>query len=182
MHEVILCRIDASMMCHQAAELAAIHQAAFHEDSGQAERYRAVSIPEMSRHSGLHVLTAHSAGDLVGFALGYDAIADAAWFANVSRAVVGHDIAAQLPDAWYLADIAVHPDVQGAGIGTSMLNRMMSQVADRHSVLITWHGDHPAKRLYARLGWHESVPDLEYRPGGPLTSLMEHPGQESSLP
>ena len=179
MHEVILSRINASEMRDQAAELSAIHQAAFGEDPARAKRYRAVSIPEMSRHSGLHAMTARSAGHLVGFVLGYDAIADPGWFANVSRAIRGHDIAAQFPAAWYLADIAVHPDVRGMGIGTSLLNGIMRLVADRQSVLITWHGDHPAKRLYARLGWCESVPDLEYRPGGPLTSLMEHPGQDS---
>lgn len=172
MKGITIATCDAELMSRTSVELAAVHQAAFGESHEQAKRYRDESIPDMSRYSGIRCLTARCDGRLVGFVLGYDAVAKPDWFDNVSRAVSGTSTALWLPHAWYLADIAVHPDVQRQGVGTILHNRIIQDVSGQPLVLITFHGDHPAKRFYKRLGWQELIPDLLYRPGAPLTSLM----------
>lgn len=172
MNDVVITKSDPESMLKMAGELAAIHQAAFGESDEQAARYRDEAIPEMSGYAGTRGVTAHCDGRLAGFVLGYDAKADPDWFSHVSQAVSGTAVASWLSQAWYLADIAVRPEYQSRGIGTALHARILAEVSGQPLVLITFHGDHPARRFYQRLGWQELVPDLLYRAGAPLTSLM----------
>ncbi|HWV23481.1 MAG TPA: GNAT family N-acetyltransferase [Thermomicrobiales bacterium] len=174
MREVSLSHVDPDSFLAQRDDLATIHQEAFGETHDRARHYQDVDLPEMACCRGFHAVVAHEDDRLVGFVVGYDATAIPRWYRNVSRAVQGTSVATWFPEAWYLADIAVHPDWQRSGIGTRLHDAIMPLVADRACMLITFHGDHPAKRLYARLGWHETMPDLAYYPGGPLTSLLEY--------
>jgi GNAT superfamily N-acetyltransferase len=114
----------------------------------------------------------------VGFAVGHDTVAREEWLRHVMTATRGTPVHDWLPDAWYLADIAVLPEMQGRGVGRQMHDVLMDLTVDRRRMLVTYHGDHPAKRFYRRLGWVELVPDLEYVPGAPLTSLMVYIGRK----
>lgn len=111
---------------------------------------------------------------MVGLVVGYDAPAIPAWFANVMCGVRGTPVESWVPDAWYFADIAVLPDAQRGGVRTQLHDRIMPLVSDRQCMLVTFHGDHPAIRFYRGLGWRGLLPDLEYLPNAPLTSLMEY--------
>ena len=128
----------------------------------------------MSLCPGLQCVAAFRWQQMIGFVIGYDARALPAWFDTMMRAVRATPVASWLPDAWYLADIAVLPGAQRTGVGTQLHDHIMPLVAGRQCMLVTFHGDHPAKRFYTRLGWREVIPDLEYQPNAPLTSLMEH--------
>ena len=156
----------------QRAEMAVTHQAAFREPDARMARYRDRDVPRCpsARAFGASPRSERQ----VGFVIGYDAVAIPAWFPNVTRAVQGTPVASWLLDAWYLADIAVLPEAQGAGVGTALHNRIMSLVSDRTRMLMTFHGDHPVKRFYTSLGWREVPPDVQYRPDAPLTSLMAY--------
>jgi ribosomal protein S18 acetylase RimI-like enzyme len=168
--------LTPARMRELAPELAALHQAAFGESDASMARYRE-AVPEMSRCAGFRGVAAWSGERLAGFVIGYNTTAITTWFATAMRAVDATPVASWLPEAWYFADIAVHPDLQGRSIGTLLHDRIMATVTDRRCMLITFHGNHPAKRFYARLGWQEVIPDLLWAPGKPLTSLMEHVGQ-----
>lgn len=176
MRDVSISHVDPGSFLAKRDELAAIHRDAFGETPDRARHYRDVDLPEMARCRGFHAVVASRVNQPVGFVVGYDANAIPRWYRNVSRAVHGTPVATWFPGAWYLADIAVHPEWQRAGIGTRLHNAIMPRVADRACMLITFHGDHPAKRLYMHLGWHEAIPNLAYYPGGPLTSFLEYQG------
>lgn len=174
MNGLIISRLSPSDMRAQRAKMASIHQAAFNESDERMARYRDNDVPEMSLCSELQCIAAFQSERMVGFIIGYDAPAIPVWFDNMMRAVRGTPVASWLLDAWYFADIAVLPDAQRAGVGTQLHNRIMSLVSDRRCMLVTFHGDHPAKHFYTGLGWREVLPDLEYLPNAPLTSLMEY--------
>jgi ribosomal protein S18 acetylase RimI-like enzyme len=174
MSDLILSRLSPADMRAQRAGMASIHQAAFDESDELLARYRDRDVPEMSLCPGLQCVAAFRGVRMVGFVIGYDAPAIPAWFDNMMRAVRGTPVASWLPDAWYLADIAVLPQAQRAGVGTQLHNCIMPLVSGRRRMLVSFHGDHPAKRFYTTLGWREVLPDLEYLPNTPLTSLMEY--------
>lgn len=169
-------RLAPDRMRTLAADFASLHQAAFGESNEYTARYRDESLPEMSQCTGFQGVAAWSGQRLAGFVVGYDATGIPSWFEPAMRAVEGTPVAGWLPDAWYFADIAVHPDVQGQGIGTRLHDQIMATVADRRCMLITFHGEHPAKRFYFRRGWREVIPDIHWAPGKPCSSLMEFTG------
>ena len=176
MSVIDILRLEPDRMRERAGDLAALHQAAFRESDVDMARYRDESVPEMSDCAGFRGFVAWLDDRLIGFVVGYDATAIPRWFESAMRAVDGTPVAAWLPEAWYFADIAVHPEAQGKGIGTLLHDQIVATVTNRRRMLITFHGDHPAKRFYLRLGWREVIPDLHWAPGKPLTSLMEYTG------
>lgn len=178
MSEIVVTPMDPQGMDARAADIAALHQAAFGESDEQAATYRDRELPAMVGYTGLAVVLASIADKPVGFALGHDTRARKDWLQNVMAAVQDTPVHSWLPDAWYLADIATLPEMQGRGIGRRMHDALMDLTPDRRRMLITYHGDHPAKRFYRRLGWIEVIPDLEYRPGAPLSSLMVYVGRK----
>lgn len=61
--------------------------------------------------------------------------------------------------------LAVSPDHQGGGIGTALMERLVSTCADRYSGIVrTVRTTNPAVRLYERLGF-ETVAELTNRVG-----------------
>lgn len=178
MSDIVVTPIGPQGLLDRAAEVAAIHQAAFRDTDDRALRFRDVDIPNMATHDGFACVLASIADQPVGYALGHDAAARQDWLHNVMAASRGTPVHDWLPDAWYLAEIAALPELQRRGIGRRMHDALMDLTADRRRVLITYHGDHPAKRFYHRLGWIEVIPDLEYCPGAPLSSLMVYLGRK----
>jgi ribosomal protein S18 acetylase RimI-like enzyme len=178
MSEVIVTPVSPQGMLARATEIAAIHEAAFDKSDQQATIYRDVDIPEMARYPGLACVVATTDDHAVGFAVGHDTVARPEWLRNVMAATQGPPVHDWLSDAWYLSDIATLPELQRRGIGRRMHDALMDLTVDRRRMLVTYHGDHPAKRFYRRLGWVELVPDLEYVSGAPLTSLMVYIGRK----
>jgi GNAT superfamily N-acetyltransferase len=59
-----------------------------------------------------------------------------------------------LDDAFELAELHVHPDRQGGGIGTALLQEAGQRIAERRIVLTTNAiGNHPTKEFYRRRGF-----------------------------
>jgi ribosomal protein S18 acetylase RimI-like enzyme len=172
MSDITITGIDAGAIDGYRSEMGLVHQAAFGRDGAYMETYRDAELPEMATYPGFRCFAAHDHGRMIGFVLGHDADANPAWYRNVAGAVRETPIAAWLEGAWYLGDIAVHPEWQGQGIGSALHDRIIDTVPGRDLVLITFHGDHPAQRFYRRHGWRVLVADFVYRPGAPLTTLM----------
>lgn len=85
---------------------------------------------------------------------------------RAGQLVVGH-----WDDREHLAEIALLPAVRGRGIGTLLIEQVVS-VADRRGVPTTVQVDrtNPAGRLYSRLGFRPVGPDLD-----PIHRLLERP-------
>lgn len=65
----------------------------------------------------------------------------------------------------YLAEIAIHPEYQGRGIGGVVLERILSELKEKGVVRVelATHPDNPARRLYERHGFvvHDQVENYE---------------------
>ncbi|MGC4192644.1 MAG: GNAT family N-acetyltransferase [Thermomicrobiales bacterium] len=150
-----------------------MYAAAFGIGEDGAMRYAATSVPEMAALSGFMAAIASTMkGELIGFACGHDAASHRPWFDRVGTALerAGHH--AWLDDPFELAEVAVHPSIQGRGVGTLLSASIQERLGGRRAILVTYHDDHPAKRFYRRLGWQVLVEDFEYAPGRPYTSIL----------
>ena len=54
----------------------------------------------------------------------------------------------------YIQDLMVHPDHQGKGIGTALMNRMMEVLKDRRIYMISVVFDESLKSFYSRFGFN----------------------------
>lgn len=55
----------------------------------------------------------------------------------------------------YIQDLIVHPDFQGHGIGTELMNRMLSFLKSRHIYMISVIFDDALRAFYKRFGFTE---------------------------
>jgi ribosomal protein S18 acetylase RimI-like enzyme len=105
----------------------------------------------------------------VGFAYGFRGAPGQWWHDVVFRALegqAGREAAeAWLGDAFELAEIHMHPDYQGKGIGRAMITTLCAGRRERSAVLSTH--DHPtvARHLYASMGFTDLLTQFVF-PGG----------------
>lgn len=53
----------------------------------------------------------------------------------------------------YIQDLMVHPDYQGKGIGTELVNRMITALKERHIYMISVVFEQKLKSFYSRFGF-----------------------------
>ncbi|WP_336209058.1 GNAT family N-acetyltransferase [Nonomuraea sp. LPB2021202275-12-8] len=113
--------------------------------------------------------TASAAPLVVGFAYGFRGVAGQWWHDVVYRALeerAGHQVAeAWMGHAFELAEIHVHPDYQGKGIGRSMINTLCAGRPERSAVLSTHDQPTAARHLYAGMGFTDLLSGFVF-PGG----------------
>ncbi|MGE2730138.1 GNAT family N-acetyltransferase [Mycolicibacterium vaccae] len=87
------------------------------------------------------------------------------------EAVVQAPVPPQPPDTWNLATLGVHPDAQGAGLGSAMLHAGLAAVGAKAVALET--SDQRNVALYERAGFTvTAVTEIE---GGPAVVSMLRP-------
>ena len=107
---------------------------------------------------------------VAGMTYGYRSLRDQWWRDTVARQL---DRAARerwLDDAYELVEIAVHPALQGRGVGAQLVGALLAGRAEATCVLST-RTDSRAHRLYARLGF-EVITEMPFGPGGPPFYVM----------
>lgn len=107
---------------------------------------------------------------VAGMTYGYRSLRDQWWRDTVARQL---DRAARerwLADAYELVEIAVHPALQGRGVGALLVDALLAGRAEATCVLST-RTDSRAHRLYARLGF-EVITEMPFGPGGPPFYVM----------
>ncbi|MEV0584747.1 GNAT family N-acetyltransferase [Nonomuraea sp. NPDC050310] len=114
-------------------------------------------------------LLAELHGTCVGFAYGFHGASGQWWHDVVYRALSddrGELVAdAWLGDAFELAEIHVHPDWQGKGVGRALLTRLCEGRRERSVVLSTHDQPTIARRLYRDLGFDDLLSGFVF-PGG----------------
>lgn len=126
-------------------------------------------------------------GPIIAFAYGFHGETGQWWHDLVKNALSasgGRSYAqAWLADAFEVAEVHVHPDHQGRGVGRAIVLALTRQRLERTAVLSTQDADSPARRLYRRLGFADlltrfSFPgtDPPYAVMGALLPLMGEPG------
>ena len=96
-------------------------------------------------------------GQIIGFSYGFRGAAGQ-WWHDVVRCRAhrrsGRAVAAAwLSDSLEIAEVHVHPDYHGRGIGRSLVLGLAEGRRERTAVLSTQDADSPARRLYRSLGF-----------------------------
>jgi ribosomal protein S18 acetylase RimI-like enzyme len=79
---------------------------------------------------------------------------------------------AWLSDAFEVAEVHVHPDHQGRGIGKAIVLALTSPRLERTAVLSTQDSDSRARRLYRRLGFADLLTRFSFPGTDPPYALM----------
>jgi GNAT superfamily N-acetyltransferase len=129
---------------------------------------------------------------IVAFAYGFHGQSGQWWHDLVHEALkaVGGPGYAQawLSDTFEVAEVHVHPDHQGRGIGRAIVLALAHPRLERTAVLSTQDANSPARRLYRRLGFADLVTrfsfpgtDPPYAVMGATLPLGEEPGPASGV-
>src|SRR5579859_3748872 len=90
-----------------------------------------------------------------------------------------------LTDAFELAELHVHPSVQGQGFGSRLHDALLQDVPHRTALLSVMHRSERARQLYTRRGWETLIEDMRFptEPRTPFSvlglrlTLCSHPRQ-----
>jgi ribosomal protein S18 acetylase RimI-like enzyme len=118
-----------------------------------------------SNRAGFRFLVACSNPErVVGMAYGYHGSSNQWWHDTVSKALDPRTAFEWLGDSFELVEIAVHPAVQGLGIGEQLIAELLAPRNEATCVLST-RTDSDAHRLYRRLGFVE-IKEMAFTNGG----------------
>ena len=119
------------------------------DSDGLTECIRAAYAAYDGRISDLPDVTAGIAEDIAR---------DVVWIAESGGAIVGGLVMRLAGDVAHIANLAVHPDGAGAGLGKRLMRRAEEQVHDAgvQEMRLATHVDlTEVQAFYARLGWSE---------------------------
>lgn len=139
----------------------------------------------LDRHAGnrgFRALAAVVDGDtLVGFTYGFhgepgqwwhDVVAGALAAAPGRASLALADGRGWLDDSFEVAELHVHPEYQGMGIGRSLLLRLTADRPERTAVLSTADTESRARRLYRGVGFTDLLTGFRFAGGEPPYAVM----------
>ena len=169
--------LDGPAFLAATSELLAIYAAAMGAERDELPTRRAI----MERHAanpGFRAI-AVTAGDpkrIIGFTYGFRGVPGQWWHDVVRAGIVaasGQHAAAQwLDSALEIAEVHVHPDFQGHGIGRLIVLTLTAARTERTALLSTRDAATPARRLYYRLGFSDLLTGFLFPGGGPAYAVM----------
>ena len=158
-------------------QLVPVYAAAMRPEPGQLPGRRAT----MERHAGYPdfralAVSPHPGGPVIAFAYGFRGEAGQWWHDLVVSGATAR-LGAPLARAWLqhaleVAEVHVHPDHQGRGIGRSMLLRLAAGRPERTAVLSTRDAETTARRLYRSLGFTDLLTGFCFPGDGPPYAVM----------
>ena len=113
---------------------------------------------------------------IVAFSYGFHG-ADGQWWHDLVRSALtrmgGYDLAQSwLGDSFEVAEVHVHPDYQGRGIGRRMVPALLHPRLERTALLSTQDADTRARRLYRGLGFGDLVTGYRFPGTDPPYAVM----------
>jgi ribosomal protein S18 acetylase RimI-like enzyme len=158
-------------------QLVPVYAAAMRPDPGQLPGRRAT----MQRHASYPqfralAVAAQPGGPVIGFAYGFRG-ARGQWWHDVVVSGVTARLGAPVAAAWLddtleIAEVHVHPDHQGRGIGRRMMLRLTANRPERTAVLSTRDAETTARRLYRGLGFADLLTGFGFPGDGPPYAVM----------
>jgi GNAT superfamily N-acetyltransferase len=113
---------------------------------------------------------------IIAFSYGFHG-ADGQWWHDLVRSALtrmgGYDLAQTwLGDSFEVAEVHVHPDYQGRGIGRRMVPALLQSRLERTALLSTQDADSPARRLYRGIGFGDLVTGYRFPGTDPPYAVM----------
>jgi ribosomal protein S18 acetylase RimI-like enzyme len=114
-------------------------------------------------HGGFRAFGAVSArGRLVGFSYGYTSQPGLWWREQIAQPLSAEQREYWLADAFELAELHVHPSVQGQRFGSGLHDALIHAAPHRTALLSVMHRSERARQLYARRGWQTLIEELRF--------------------
>ena len=113
---------------------------------------------------------------VIAFSYGFHG-ADGQWWHDLVRSALtrmgGYDLAQSwLGDSFEVAEVHVHPDYQGRGIGRRMVPALLHSRLERTALLSTQDADTRARRLYRGLGFGDLLTGYRFPGTDPPYAVM----------
>jgi ribosomal protein S18 acetylase RimI-like enzyme len=113
---------------------------------------------------------------VIGFAYGFHGTSGQWWHDLVRSALAsagGRELAQTwLGDSFEVAEVHVHPDYQGQGIGRRMVPALLHPRLERTALLSTQDADSRARRLYRGLGFGDLLTGYRFPGTDPPYAVM----------
>jgi ribosomal protein S18 acetylase RimI-like enzyme len=111
-------------------------------------------------------LVAREAGELVGFGYGYTGAYGQWWTERVALSLTAEQRAEWLdPPHYEVVELHVDPQSQRGGVGSLLLERLLSGLPHRRALLSTQVDNAKARPFYEKHGWQVVVGELSFGPG-----------------
>jgi ribosomal protein S18 acetylase RimI-like enzyme len=117
--------------------------------------------------------------DLVGFGYGYLGRSGEWWHDVVAKGLGRSPSRRWLDDAFEVAELHVHPDHQGCGLGRRILRELLARSAGRTVVLSTHDRESAARALYRSFGFVDLLTGFVFPGSAEVYAVM---GLERDVP
>lgn len=133
----------------------------------------------MERHvvyPGFRAFVAERRRETLGFVYGFHGEGGQWWHDVVKEALVRSGDARHartwLADTFEVAELHVHPEAQGQGLGRGLITTLCAGRRERTVVLSTLDAPTPARGLYRSLGLVDLLTQFHFPGGGPPYAVM----------
>jgi ribosomal protein S18 acetylase RimI-like enzyme len=156
--------LDGTQALEVAHELGDVFYAAFsapgYNEDASAEHFATDQLPTHAARDDFKLVSASVDGRIVGFAYGFTGWPGQWWPDRIAAAISPELAAEWIGGHFEVVELAVLPEAREQGLGTALMETLMSDLPHRRALLATYADDRAAPRLYRRLGWQVLVPDL----------------------
>ena len=132
----------------------------YHRTESQVNGFRDALRRQM-RFVGFTAFRAAAGTRTLGFGYGYTSMPHHGWHRTVAAAL-GAQSRSWLTNCFALAELAVHPDAQGFGIGRALHDALIGAQPHPRAVLSTLATPGPAQAMYVSAGWRLLADDVRF--------------------
>jgi ribosomal protein S18 acetylase RimI-like enzyme len=147
--------VDADAFSEVIGTAAHIYGAAMQRPPELVVQRREIMLSHLSRRGFVAVTGTDDDGELRGFCYGYRGRSGEWWHDVVARALGRAKARRWLEDAFEVAELHVHPEAQGAGLGRRLLETLLASSEGRTVVLSTHDRESAAHALYRSVGFED---------------------------
>jgi GNAT superfamily N-acetyltransferase len=152
--DVAVTPVDADEFAKTVVMAAQIYGEAMQRSPEFVVQRREIMASHVHR-DGLVAVHARADGDLIGFGYGYRGRAGDWWHDVVARGLGRTRAKEWLTSSFELAELHVHPQWHGRGVGRRILEAVLQQADGETVVLSTHDRESPARSLYRSVGFTE---------------------------
>ena len=145
--------VDDVAFAGMVASAAHVYGVAMQRSPELVVQRREIMQSHLHRRGFVAVVAGDATGELAAFGYGYRGRPGEWWHDVVAKSLGRTQSRHWLDDAFEVAELHVHPDHQGRGLGRTILATLLERSADRTVVLSTHDRESTARTLYRSVGF-----------------------------